>query len=86
MGKNVRDTGISIELIESTSRSWLLDGWSLDAYGSSRRCGLGVAKDIFETDLIQVDAGVYATKRLVDLVKTHVTPDLSFGISVKRSF
>ena len=75
-----------MELVESSSDRVLLDGWSLDAYVSNKRGGLGIAKDIYKNDIVEVDAGVYVTKRLKDLLDFKIKPNVSFGISGRVRF
>ena len=75
-----------MEVVESSSENVLLDGWSLDVYGSKKRGGLGIAKDIYKTDVVEIDAGVYATKRLTDLLDMKIKPDVSIGISGRWRF
>ena len=86
VGKGWRDAGISMELVESSSKKKILDGWSLDVYGSRKRGGLGIAKNILKKDLIEVDVGVYVTKRLKDLLDFKVKPNVSVGLSGKWRF
>lgn len=73
------DVGISIELLESKSDKWILNGWSLDAYGSDNRLGVGVAKDLYENKLFEIDAGVYATKEFKNFFKNPI--NVNIGIS-----
>ena len=75
-----------MEVVESSSKSVLLDGWSLDAYGSLKRGGLGVSKDIFKNDKMEIDAGVFVTKRLKDLLDMKIKPDVSIGVSGRWRF
>jgi len=72
--------------VESKHKKKILDGWSLDVYGSGKRCGLGVAKNILKKDLIEVDVGVYATKRLKDLLDFKIRPDIGIGLSGRWRF
>jgi len=75
-----------MEVLESSSKKLILDGWSLDVYGSRKRGGLGVAKDLYKNDVVEIDAGVYATKRLKDLLDSKIKPDISVGISGRWRF
>ena len=75
-----------MEVAETSSKNVLLDGWSLDVYGSKCRGGLGVSKDIFKNDKIEIDAGVFVTKRLKDLLDEKIRPDVSLGISGQWRF
>ena len=75
-----------MELVESKHKSVLLDWWSLDVYGSKKRCGVGVAKDLYKNERIEIDAGVYVTKRLKELLDFKVRPDVSLGLSGRWRF
>ena len=72
-----------MEVHKSYSKNIFLDGWSLDIYGSRKRGGLGIAKDLYVNDFVEVDAGVYVTQRLKDLLKQQLKPEVSIGISGK---
>ena len=75
-----------MEVVESSSKNVLLDGWSLDAYGSKKRGGLGISKDIYKNDKVEIDAGVFVTKRLIDLLDMKIRPDVSIGVSGRWRF
>ncbi len=76
------EAGICIELLESKSdRRWILDGWSLDAFGSRKSLGLGVAKDLYKNELIEIDAGVYVTKEMKKFFDTKFPVEVSVGLS-----
>lgn len=75
-----------MEVIESSSKHVLLDGWSVDIYGSKKRGGLGIAKDIYKNEVVEIDAGIYATKRLKNLLDLKIKPDVSIGISGRWRF
>ena len=64
----------------------MLDGWSLDLYKSRKRGGLGVSKDIFKNDKIEIDTGVFVTKRLHHLLNYKIRPDVAIGISGRWRF
>lgn len=75
------ETGVSIELIDSESDKWILDGWSVDAFGSKKSLGLGVAKDLWKNDSVEIDAGVYATRSLKDFFTSKAVNDIKIGLS-----
>jgi hypothetical protein len=75
-----------MEVVETHDENILLDGWSLDLYGSRNRGGLGVSKDIWKKGVVEVDAGVFVTKELKHLLDLKVKPELSLGVSVKGRF
>jgi hypothetical protein len=80
------DAGVSVELFETKSGKKILDGWSLDVFGGSKRCGLGVAKDVFKRKKLEIDAGVYVTKRLKDVLDFKIKPEVSIGLSGQWRF
>lgn len=75
-----------MEVVESESDKWILDGWSLDLYGSKEKFGLGVAKDIYSNDWIEIDAGIYAVRSMVDFFKAGEPTDIRVGFSGSWSF
>ena len=80
------EAGVSIEMIESKSDKWILDGWSVDAFGSRRSLGVGVAKDLLKRKLIEVDAGIYATKKMVGFFDKKIKPEIRIGFSANYRF
>ena len=73
--------GLSLEILESKSKKWLLDGWSLDAFGSKKSIGLGISKDIYKNDLIEIDAGVFITRKAAEFFNKNFPTDVRIGLS-----
>ena len=75
------DLGVSIEILEIKGEKYLFSGWSLDIYASKNRAGLGIAKDIYDSDFFEVDVGLYASRRLKDFLdsKTEISVGFSAG-------
>jgi len=75
--------GIAFEMIKSESNTFILDGWSIDCFGGKERLGVGVSKDLIKKDAYMIDAGVYATKKVIDLLTLRKKPEIMAGISVQ---
>ena len=80
-GSDGYETGLSIELFESKSDKWILNGWSADLFSSSKSAGIGIAKDIIKTDLFELDAGVYVTRKFKDFFDDRKSTDVRVGLS-----
>jgi len=80
------DVGLSLELVESKHDKWILDGWSVDAFGGKKSIGMGVAKDLWSNDLVEVDAGVYVTRPFKDFFDKNTGLNVSAGISAGFRF
>ena len=70
------------ELYATKNDAWLLNGWSLDAITTPSRGGLGIAKDLYSTKLLEVDAGLYSTVTFADIAAGQLKPSLGIGISI----
>ena len=70
------------EILETKGRNWFSSGWSLDAITTSSRGGLGIAKDVYKTESIEVDLGAYVTEEYEDLLKGEFDPELGVGLSI----
>jgi hypothetical protein len=77
------EVGASLEVVESKSKKWMLDGWSIDVFGGSKSIGVGVAKDLFDSEHIEVDAGVYATRPMKGLFDSGIKTEVRAGISAR---
>ncbi len=70
------ECGVSVEALDTKSKLWILDGWSIDGFGNKKNIGIGIAKDLYKTKLIEIDAGIYATKEL----KNFFNKDLPINV------
>ena len=70
------------ELWESKGRSWLAQGWSVDAITTASRGGLGIAKDLIKRPGLEVDLGAYVTQEYEGLFRGRLDPQLGVGLSV----
>ena len=79
---------VAFEIAKSKSkdrgglRTALTSGWSLDAIATRDRAGLGVAKDLFASHGLELDAGIYATQRYEDIFRGKLGPQLGIGMHV----
>ena len=69
--------------MKTEHKNFVLDGWSLDAFGGRRRAGLGISKDIFKRDMFEIDVGIFVTQDVKDLLKGSLALKPSIGISGK---
>lgn len=74
---------LAFELAETGGRSWLTSGWSLDAITTPERGGLGIAKDIYENDYLEVDLGGYVIQEYEGLFRGDLTPAVGVGLNVR---
>ncbi len=82
------EVGTAVALYETESKIKILDGISINAYAGKEvvfndnsTVGLGIEKEIINIhDIVNVGAGVYATKRLKDLFDGN-RPNFNVGIS-----
>jgi len=52
--------------------------------GTKGSVGAGISKDVYKNDLIEVDAGLYVTKKVQDIFKQpKKMPELKLGLSAK---
>lgn len=70
------------ELYETEGRNWLTSGWSLDLITTANRGGLGIAKDLYKSDSMEVDLGAYVTQDYEDLFQGNIDPRFGMGMSV----
>jgi hypothetical protein len=70
------------ELYESEGKSWLSDGWSFDVITTDKRGGIGIAKDIYESETLNVDLGAYVTQEYEGLFQGNIEPKFGMGLSV----
>ena len=78
--------GVAMELVESKSNKWILNGWSIDGVGTGDSVGVGIAKDIVDTDLVAVDTGLYITRAITgffDSTKIKTLPKVGFSVKWK---
>lgn len=73
--------GCAIELVTTEHKNKILDGWSLDVFGGRRRAGLGISKDIFKKNMFEIDAGIFVTQDVYDLLEGNLALKPSIGIS-----
>jgi len=74
-----------LELLKSKSKKPILKGTSFDLYSSKKRGGVGISKDIIDTQIFDLDAGIYLTKTW-DTMFSARKPELGAGISVRFMF
>jgi len=79
----VPEPSLAFELLESHGKRWIASGWSLDAITTMDRGGLGIAKDLFEGDGIEVDLGAYVTQDYQEMWQGEFDPALGVGLSVR---
>ena len=78
---------IAVELFETKHPNPLLNGISIDVVATSDlRVGAGVAKNIVETDLVKIDAGLYVVKPLFDLFRSSAPVELRIGVGAQIRF
>lgn len=82
----VPQESVAFELagVRGRSHSSLTAGWSLDAITTRDRAGLGIAKDLYVSRVLDLDAGVYATQSYEDIFRGRFSPQ--FGVGVHLSF
>ena len=92
-GKSGLAVGTGIGIVESKSKIKILDKISIDVFGGKNLktnkviAGVGVMKKLVNIkDLIDVGAGVFATKPVADFLNMKVRPDFSVGISGSWKF
>ena len=73
------DKGLSIELLKTKNKKWLYDGISLDVYGSNKKVGIGVAKDIYKNDFVEFDMGLVVAKDINNFFKSPVNVNIGFS-------
>ena len=81
--RGVPEPSLALELFETKGKNWLASGWSLDAITTTDRVGLGIAKDLFEGDGIEVDLGAYVTQGYREMFQREFDPALGVGLSVR---
>jgi len=81
--RGVPEPSLALELFETKGKNWLASGWSLDAITTTDRGGLGIAKDMFENDGIEVDLGAYVTQGYREMFQGEFDPALGVGLSVR---
>ncbi len=72
------------ELYETKGESWLTSGWSLDVITTSARGGFGIAKDVFENKLLEIDVGGYVTQGYTNLWESKT--DFTYGMGLNMQF
>ena len=70
------------ELFENKNNDWLKDGWSLDLVTTQKRGGLGIAKDLYENKLIEIDIGGYVTNEYDNFKTGQLDPRIGAGINI----
>ena len=78
------ETAVSIEV--KKFKIGKLKGFALDITGNNSMVGIGVSKDIYANEVIELDAGIYATKNVEKLFNMKKLPDIRIGASVKWRF
>ena len=76
------EPSLAWELVESKGDTWLTRGWSLDVITTRERGGLGVAKDLHKSELLEVDLGGYVTQDYEDLFGGRYAPKFGVGLNV----
>jgi len=71
------------ELYETKGENWLTSGWSLDLITTRNRGGLGIAKDIYKSDSMEVDLGAYVTQDYEELFQGNINPRLGIGMGMR---
>ena len=72
------------ELYETKGKNWLTSGWSLDAVTTPDRGGLGVAKDVYKSKLLEIDVGGYVNQGYKSFWKGEL--DLNTGVGFHIGF
>jgi len=80
-GKHGFEAGLSIEIIESKSDIFILDGWSFDIFGGKKNLGIGIAKDLYFLNSMEIDAGVYITKEASKIFNSSCPSEIKVGLS-----
>jgi len=78
-GDGLNDFGLSLEVVESKSKKWILDGISLDLMGGKKNVALGVSKDLYKNSFIEIDAGLFISRPIANLLDGKT--ELNIGIS-----
>lgn len=83
IGDHAPEESVALELVETKGTHWFTRGWSLDAIGTRERAGLGVAKDVLDSNPFELDAGIYATQPYDDIFRGKFNPRLGIGIHLR---
>ena len=83
MTGGVPEPSLAVELAETKGNHWLTSGWSLDAVATSKRAGLGIAKDIYKKKRLEVDLGAYLTQDYAGLSQGHLAPKIGAGLNIR---
>ena len=73
----------SWELFETKGKTKLTSGWSLDVITTPNRGGLGIAKNLYENKLLEIDAGGYLTQEYEPLWQGRFKPALGLGVNIR---
>ena len=65
------------------SRNALTSGWSFDTIATRDSAGLGIAKDLFASHGLELDAGIYATEGYEDIFRGRLNPQFGVGMHVR---
>lgn len=82
MTEGLQEPSMAWELWESKGDSWLTDGWSFDVITTDKRGGIGIAKDLYESEALSVDLGAYVTQDYEGLFQGDINPRIGMGMSV----
>jgi len=77
------EPSLAWELLESKGENWFTKGWSLDAITTRERGGVGIAKDLYKSELLEVDLGAYVTQEYESLFEGHFAPRAGIGLNVR---
>ena len=75
------EIGCSLELASTKSKNYFFNGYSVDIFGSKKSLGVGVAKDIYSNDFVELDVGLYATRKFIGLLDKKTRTDIRIGFS-----
>ncbi len=86
------EPSLAFELLSSHGKRRLTSGWSLpacacphadrDAITTTDRGGLGIAKDLFKGEGLELDLGAYLTQDYQGMFRGEFDPALGVGLSV----